>query len=264
MMRSPLMNALRSRRRSFILQSAATAALTISARASVVDTAFLHPSKVSSPTTRRLGNPFHGSFGPDLCDNNVKNRVSGVAFMSSSSTTHDNSVDGTGGTTFATTTSATGNWDEILPFEKGSHNAAKIIIPPADVPKKPEEDPFAASTFQKRLEATIATCRELNKSSMWIQVPMSRAGLMEDMFDFGLRFHNAEGDTANLCLWLNENIESKIPTYATHQVGVGALVVNSRNEILCVRELRNNYRKWKIPGGLAELGEQLDETAIRE
>jgi hypothetical protein len=207
------MNALRSRRRSFILQSAATAALTISARATVVDTAFLHPSKVSSPKTRRLGNPFHGNFGPDLY-----NRGSGMAFMSSSSTTNDNAVDGTGGTTFATTTSATGNWDEILPFEKGSHNAAKIIIPPADVLKNPEEDPFAASTFQKRLEATIATCRELNKSSMWIQVPMSRAGLMEDMFDFGLRFHNAEGDTANLCLWLNENIESKIPTYATHQV----------------------------------------------
>jgi ADP-ribose pyrophosphatase YjhB (NUDIX family) len=41
-------------------------------------------------------------------------------------------------------------------------------------------------------------------------------------------------------------------------------VVNSRNEILCVRELRSNYRKWKIPGGLAELGEQLDEAAIRE
>jgi hypothetical protein len=239
------MNVLRSRRRSFILQSAATAALTISARATVVDAAFLHSSKVSSPSiTRRLGNSFHGSFGPDLCNNNFKNSLSGVAFMSSSSTTNDKSVDVTGDTTDVTPTiSGIGNWDEILPFEKGSHNAAKIIIPPADATENPEEDPFASSTFQKRLEATIATCRELKKSSMWIQVPMSRAGLMEDMFDFGLRFHNAEGDTANLCLWLDENIESKIPTYATHQV-----VRNTKQMFLIerYREISNMFARSSI------------------
>jgi len=59
-------------------------------------------------------------------------------------------------------------------------------------------------------------------------------------------------------------VECKIPTFATHQVGVGAIVVNSRDEILVVRELRKNYLPWKIPGGLAELGEHLDEAAIRE
>jgi hypothetical protein len=36
------------------------------------------------------------------------------------------------------------------------------------------------------------------------------------------------------------------------------------DELLVVREARNNYRPWKIPGGLAELGEHLDEAAIRE
>jgi ADP-ribose pyrophosphatase YjhB (NUDIX family) len=40
--------------------------------------------------------------------------------------------------------------------------------------------------------------------------------------------------------------------------------VNSKDEILCVREMRRNFRPWKIPGGLAELGEQLDDAAIRE
>lgn len=31
-----------------------------------------------------------------------------------------------------------------------------------------------------------------------------------------------------------------------------------------MRELRNNYRPWKLPGGLADLGEQLDVAAKRE
>lgn len=47
-------------------------------------------------------------------------------------------------------------------------------------------------------------------------------------------------------------------------VGVGAVVINSRNEILCVRELRRNYLPWKVPTGLTELSESLDEAAIRE
>ena len=47
-------------------------------------------------------------------------------------------------------------------------------------------------------------------------------------------------------------------------VGVGAVVINSRNEILCVRELRRNYMPWKMPTGLTELGESLDQAAVRE
>jgi ADP-ribose pyrophosphatase YjhB (NUDIX family) len=47
-------------------------------------------------------------------------------------------------------------------------------------------------------------------------------------------------------------------------VGVGAVVINSQNEILCVRELRRNYMPWKTPTGLTEVGESLDEAAIRE
>ena len=36
------------------------------------------------------------------------------------------------------------------------------------------------------------------------------------------------------------------------QVGVGAMVINPvKDEILVVREARNNYRPWKIPGGLS-------------
>lgn len=92
---------------------------------------------------------------------------------------------------------------------------------------------------------------------------MSRASLIEDMMDFGLAFHHAEGQTAVLNVWLHDS-ESKIPTFATHNVGVGAVVVNRRDEILCVRELRKNYFPWKTPTGLAELGEQIDQAVERE
>ena len=153
-----------------------------------------------------------------------------------------------------------GQWEDVLPMDKGSHNSVKVLVPSDD-----ESDLFAKDTFATRLEATLTACRELGKSALWIHVPMSRASLIEDMSRIpGLEFHHAHGSTAVLNLWLRDDVESKIPEFATHNVGVGSVVVNSRNEILCVRELRRNYMPWKTPTGLSELGESLDVTAERE
>lgn len=151
----------------------------------------------------------------------------------------------------------------LLPYVEGSHNSIKIII---DETNTHEYSNMNKETFKQRLQATITTCRtQLQKSSLWISIPMSHASFIEAMNDIpGLEYHNANGKVANLSIWLQDNIENKIPEYATHQVGVGAMVVNSKQQILCVRELKRNYRPWKIPGGLAELGENLDVAAIRE
>jgi hypothetical protein len=110
-------------------------------------------------------------------------------------------------------------WSEVLPFEKGSHNSAKIIIPA--VPQ--DADPFLSSLFRARLESTVAACRELGKSSLWVHVPMTRASLIEDMVESGLRFHHADGTVAVLNLWLRDS-ESKIPEFATHNGRSPALV----------------------------------------
>lgn len=112
-------------------------------------------------------------------------------------------------------------FQDILPFEKSSHNSATIIIPAArsendDENDKEQKDPtFANETFRNRLAATVEACRALEKSSLWVHVPMSRASLMEDMVDAGFQFHHAAGQIAVLNLWLRES-ESKIPDYATH------------------------------------------------
>ena len=108
--------------------------------------------------------------------------------------------------------------DVLLPFEKGSHNSAKLVIPVDD--KNNDNDHlvhslFARDTFRERLASTIQACRELGKSSLWVYVTMARASLMEDMGELGLTFHHASGDVAVLNLWLKES-ESKIPEFATH------------------------------------------------
>lgn len=132
--------------------------------------------------------------------------------------------------------------------------------------------------FQSRLHATITTAKSLGKSAIWMTVPLSHGHLLPPASELGLTYHHATGREATLCMWLKDDIESLIPEYSTHQVGVGAIVIRRKSknhattttynddddELLVVREARNNYRPWKIPGGLAELGEGLDEAAVRE
>lgn len=143
-------------------------------------------------------------------------------------------------------------------MQKGSHNSVEIVIPSTIT----DDDPFA--NFASRLGSTITACREMGKASLWIRVPMQRASLIEAMVDYGLEIHHAVGHEAVLNLWLRSDATSKIPDFATHNIGVGGVVVNSRNEILCVRELRQNYLPWKTPTGLSELGETIDDAVERE
>ena len=54
--------------------------------------------------------------------------------------------------------------------------------------------------------------------------------------------------------------ESTIPRNASHQVGVGAIVLNARGEILVVQEKNGPLKGqgvWKMPTGIVHQGEEL-------
>jgi ADP-ribose pyrophosphatase YjhB (NUDIX family) len=190
----------------------------------------------------------------------------------SSTTLHDTPLD-----TEAVKQTGDEEWTQVLPYEKGSHGAVHIRIPERNETGDESSvvdasnDPYDAATFMTRLEVTVEAAKQIGSASVWVDVPMSRASLIEAMThgdNLKFEFHHAQGQIASLFLWLKEEVECKIPEYATHQVGVGGLVINDadpeQTTLLCVREMRNNYMPWKLPGGLAELGEQIDEAAIRE
>lgn len=65
--------------------------------------------------------------------------------------------------------------------------------------------------------------------------------------------------------WLPTDEPSAVPPFAHTMVGVGALVINDKNQVLVVSE-KNALIKdsWKLPGGYLEMNENLVEAAIRE
>ena len=172
------------------------------------------------------------------------------------------------------------NNHKLLPYTDSSHNSVTITIPPLDNDGDDDNDDETAAVmfrrdgFRDRFVETVEHFRSAGKTSVWVEVPMARAGVLEEIAASGLgfEFHHAEGTVAKLTRWLREDVPSKIPEYATHHVGVGAVVVHRQRDggdgdddrILCLRELRRNYHPWKIPTGLADLGESIEGAAERE
>lgn len=69
-----------------------------------------------------------------------------------------------------------------------------------------------------------------------------------------------------LTCWLPEGEEDKLPPNASHQVGVGAFVLNERREVLVVQEKTGPLRGkgvWKLPTGLGQRGRVFGRGRMR-
>lgn len=77
--------------------------------------------------------------------------------------------------------------------------------------------------------------------------------------------HHAKDDYLMLTKWLPKTL-NKLPHFASHYVGVGGLVLDKeRKKVLCIQEARPLINDlWKLPGGLVETGESIEEAVIRE
>jgi 8-oxo-dGTP pyrophosphatase MutT (NUDIX family) len=120
------------------------------------------------------------------------------------------------------------------------------------------------SEFQSNLASSMQQWRDDQISTVWLEVPMDKGACIAEAQQHGFLFHHAEGNVAYLYCWMVEGRASPIPPFATHKIGVGAFVFDPETrEVLVIKE-KNATSGWKLPGGLQDLGEELEETAQRE
>ncbi|KAL2077688.1 hypothetical protein ACEWY4_027192 [Coilia grayii] len=123
---------------------------------------------------------------------------------------------------------------------------------------------ISEDSFNIVLKASLASWRREGKIAVWLHIPISLSRLAAVAATLGFTFHHARQDQAVLCLWMGEG-ESRLPGFATHQVGVaGAVVDESSGKVLVVQDKNKTKNAWKFPGGLSEPGENIGATAVRE
>jgi len=119
--------------------------------------------------------------------------------------------------------------------------------------------------FETVLKGSLEHWTTLNRRGIWFKVHLKDAAWVPVLAKYDFAFHHAKDGYVMMCRWLPKNEPFNIPPYAHNMVGVGGLVVNSKNEILVVSEKNALVKNsWKLPGGYLEPGEDIVDAGIRE
>ena len=121
--------------------------------------------------------------------------------------------------------------------------------------------------FSSALGMAILKWRDMKKRGIWLSLHKKSAHLIPPACDHGFEFHHTRGEILTMTLWLPESDPNTLPNASTHQVGIGAVVFNSRGELLTVVERNGPLRGkgiFKLPTGLCDPGEDINDSAVRE
>ncbi|KAH9503889.1 nudix (nucleoside diphosphate linked moiety X)-type motif 8 [Bulinus truncatus] len=121
-----------------------------------------------------------------------------------------------------------------------------------------------------KLKEALSQWTSEGKRGLWVTATKEHSNLIPSLIELGFDFHHAQPGYVCLTKWLPVDIPSHIPGYANHYLGVAGFVVNDADELLVIREKYQGLQKentlavWKLPGGLADAGEEISATAVRE
>ncbi|KAK6183748.1 hypothetical protein SNE40_006354 [Patella caerulea] len=119
--------------------------------------------------------------------------------------------------------------------------------------------------FIEHLKACINEWRAGDEiRGLWVKINKQHSSIIPHLVALGFEFHHAQPGYVMMCQWLANNEPNGLPEYANQYIGVGGFVVNDKKQLLVIQEKYTIKSHWKLPGGHANCGEDLPETAQRE
>ncbi|KAL4223108.1 hypothetical protein ACF0H5_016581 [Mactra antiquata] len=123
----------------------------------------------------------------------------------------------------------------------------------------------SAEEYDTKLAVALPKWQESGVRGFWVKIAIQHTHLTTVFAKYGLDFHHAQPGYVMMSKWLPTCEPSMIPEYANQYLGVAGFVVNDKNQVLVIKErFHFSTATWKFPGGHADKGEDIFETAQRE
>ena len=98
-------------------------------------------------------------------------------------------------------------------------------------------------------------------TAVWLKVPIEQSDLIPVAARQGFVFHHAESQYSMLCTWLSSKIQSKLPKFASHQVGVaGMFQIRAKTQTKLPEFVFYSYKQELLSPSLSavELGDKIE------
>lgn len=103
------------------------------------------------------------------------------------------------------------------------------------------------------------------RRSAFLEVPIGQSNLIPVAARHGFSYHHAREDKAVLSIWLDSETQSKLPQFANHSLAAAGCCFNEETkDVLLVKDKGSFSKWWKFPGGVADIGEDIGDAAVRE
>jgi ADP-ribose pyrophosphatase YjhB (NUDIX family) len=120
-----------------------------------------------------------------------------------------------------------------------------------------------AESFRDSLLLLLEQAKEDKKTLIWLELTTKQSQHIAIALEVGFEFHNCEAKRTTLTYQVKK--DAYIPVAPSHTIGVGAVVINKKNELLMVRDrIHNNHSIYKLPGGMVEDADKLSDAVERE
>ena len=125
--------------------------------------------------------------------------------------------------------------------------------------------PDSDAQFEQQLAESLKHWQNEKVKVVWLPFQSHQAHLIPTAIAQGFSFHHCYSHEVLLIKALRNN--ATIPSFASHTVGVGGIVINADRAVLTVVEQQDAQKRpnyFKFPGGMLEKHEDIATGIVRE